>query len=312
MCGVDADKKRQYTFAEVNVTWKTTSPFQMSFFLQDDSDFADESCLVDLMGGTPVSQGMVCWNSMIDEVVAKPAITIRCCSVDIDPESDAAKVSGCQKVVQVTVPIGPCLACICWSANVIKDSLFIPTQNENMSSWRVDAILMQGYTEEHGRQPTAPLRINVRENIAASAGVMFAPMTTASLIRRWGTSLPFHNLWIPLTKRESNHRLITAICGARIVDDTKFRVVSVYDVLFSPIPIVCGCFIRNVESFKTATVPLVILERITRTKPARFADNPDGSATIILYINDLQYIIDPSACRTRFMGIDWLEMKRYK
>ena len=62
MCGVDADKKRQYTFAEVNVTWKTTSPFQMSFFLQDDSDFADESCLVDLMGGTPVSQGMVCWN----------------------------------------------------------------------------------------------------------------------------------------------------------------------------------------------------------------------------------------------------------
>ena len=301
-----AHGERQYTFAELFVKNRTTRELKMSFYVPNDSGAKDESALVRAMGGSPINDAMDAWGlmaTMDDCQNHVSAVTFE----DLDPLSTSCKVSGCNRMAWVTVPMGPCIVNACWSHAASSRAIFIPTQNEHLSEWCMDAIVIGGYAENSGKRPERPLSRAFRFDLAFTQQVIFGNLDNAILISRYSAALPFHNLWIPRTKPDPASREYFGISGTHLVDNTSLRAVTFYDVLFLTLPVVCGCFVRN-SAFPDAFVPLTVVERVTRDQPIVFSDNPDGSKNIVMSIAGVPcYLIDPTQ-RVHFNSVDWVSL----
>ena len=312
MCGVAFDG-RQYTFAEITVTERTDREIQMSFYVPRDSGAIDETHLLTVLGGSPINEAMDSWDGRIEYVYPNHVLPVTV--APMSPENSlSSEVSGCTDVAVVTLPKGPCVVNCCWSHTVQTvagmQKLFVPTQNENISGWRVDVIAMQGEVEAHGKRALRSLARSFRFDLAASqAQVSFAPCDNATLIRRYGPSLPFHNLWIPLVKAPPSSREFHSICGAVLRDETSKRLINFYEVMFMAVPVVCGCFVRNLVSFPQSYVPLTVSERVSREMSVVFCDARDGSDAVYMCIRGVPaYIIDLSN-REYYSGVNWVPLR---
>jgi hypothetical protein len=232
------------------------------------------------------------------------------------PSSISAEVSGCTAVATVVLPSGgECAVTACWSHDLgSRDCLMVPTFNENLTSWRVDAILMHGDTHNHGRAPKHAFARAFRHDLAAaglSAGGSgpFMPTDKASLIRRWGPSLPYHNVHVPLTP-PTDPRVYRSLCGAVLRDSTSRSMMTFYDVMFVAVPAVCGAYIRNSPSYPRCYVPLTVSERLCRRCPVEFRDAADGSPSVDICVDGVAvYRVDP-AKRVAHETLHWVDMIR--
>lgn len=319
-----ANGERQYTFAEVYVKNRTTKNIKMTFYVPNDSDAKDESALVTAMGGSPINDALDSWN-LKTEPDEYPTHVHSVTFEQLDIDSTSAIVSGCNRVACMLIPPGPCIANACWSHKANPRSIFIPTQNESLQGWRVDAVVIGGFAETSGKKAERPLARAFRFDLAFTQGVVFGNLDNSILISRWSPALPFHNLWVPRVKQEPNSREYFGISGVHFVDNTSRRLIILYDVNLMTIPVVCGCFLRHSTSFPDTFVPLTVPERVTRTHPIVFSDNPDGTFIflsflfihiLILGTNSILmsvagqncFVIDPTV-REHFKGVDWVSMK---
>ena len=279
MCGV-ASNGRQYTFAELTVDERTNREIEFTFCVPNDSHPKDELGLLKVLGGAPVNDAMGAWGLNATDVFRAQNHTVGVTVRDV-PYARSVKVSGCSQMICVTIPKGPCFVNCCWSHDTVQKKLFVPTLNENMGSWRMSAILMQGHVKAHGMKPKTPLSQCFRFDLAYSeAGVCFFA-SDATLVRRIGPSLPYVNLWIPLEIQEDSSREYTSMCGARLIDNTRSRLLIFYDVLFVALPVVSGAFVRDVVNFPNCYVPLYITERETRDTPIIFEDSTDYDSVLV-------------------------------
>ena len=308
LCGVTHDN-RQYTFAEVVVTDRTDRTIDVSFFVPDAS-FRDEVGLVRLLGGSPVNDAMDAWNNRADYgSMSRHTATVGTQAVS---SALSAEVSGCSVLAVLTIPRGPCVITCCWSFPLLQCAkVFVPTQNENMSGWRVQAILMQGLLESHGKRAISPLSSSFRFDLVSSqANVIFKSAEDATLVRRYGSSLPYHNLWVPLNKKAPDCRVHHSVCGAVLRDDTRSRLLNFYEVVFTAVPVVCGCFVRNTVSFPNSYIPLAVNERVTREGMCIFEDADNGTDVVIRLRGVLAYYIDLGT-RETFSGVNWVSMRPF-
>lgn len=306
LCGV-ASNGRQYTFAEITVDERTDrDAIDVSFFVPDGSDPRDEKHLMVILGASPVNEAMDAWERRTTYWLPNYPLSVQMQPIDSHVSTE---VSGCSNVMRVAVPRGPCIVNCCWSHIVKNNKIFVPTENENLSSWRVDVALMQGEVEAHGIKCKTSLSRTFRFDLASAHGdACFLPADNATLIRRHAPSLPYHNLWVPLSKRAPDSRVYHTIGGAIIIDRTAKRLINVYEVMLAAVPVVCGCFIRNCFSFPNSYVTLTVTERATRTFPAIFEDSSDGSNSVTLKLNDVEtYRIDLDA-REQYSGVNWVTL----
>lgn len=307
MAGV-AHGDRQYTFVELFVKARTTRTIMMSFYVPKDSDARNESALVSAMGGSPINDALDAWDMKTD-ATEQPNHVVAALFEDLDETTASSKVSGCNRMALLTIPPGPCTVNACWSHKADPRAIFIPTQNENMSEWRMDAVVIGGFAETSGKAPLRPLTRAFRFDLAFTQNVVFGSLDNSILMSRWSPALPFHNLHVPRARPDPNNREYFGISGAHVVDNTRNRLVMCYDVSYMTLPVICGCYIRHSTSFAEAYVPLAVPERATRTHPIVFSDNNDGTNTILMSVAGVNcYIIDP-AVRESCKGITWIPMR---
>lgn len=271
-----AQHERQYTFVELYIKTRTTKEIKMSFYVPEGSEVKDESALVQAMGGSPINDALDSWDLKTDTEEYPNHV----CAVSLeslDTTSTSVSVSGCDQVVWVTIPPGPCTVNACWSHKANPRSIFIPTQNETIQDWRMDAVVIGGFAETSGKRADRPLARAFRFDLAFTQGVVFGNLDESILISRFSPALPFHNLWIPRSIQDPNNREYFGISGVHFVDNTNRRLIIFYDVMFMTVPVICGCFLRNSTSFPDTFVPLTVPERVTRSHPIVFNDNPDGT-----------------------------------
>ena len=81
-----------------------------------------------------------------------------------------------------------------------------------------------------------------------------------------------------------------------------------YDVMFVAVPALCGCYIRNVQSYPRCYVPLTISERLCRYCPVMFRDASDGSSNVEVWIENVPtFRINPQE-RKVFESMNWVEL----
>ena len=307
LCGAAFDG-RQYTFVELIIEERTDREFEISFYVPNQSNARDELNLLTILGGDPVNEAMDAWDKKMDfydiQKYTKAIEGIRA----VENEMSVA-VSGCSEVAVVKMPRGPCIVSSCWSHDITKNKIFIPTQNENISSWRVDMIAMQGFVDSHGKRATTSLSRCFRFDLASTqARISFCPVDNATLIQRTGPSLPFHNLWVPLKKQSLESREFHSICGAVLQDNTSKRLMTFYEVMFVAVPVICGCFIRNTVSFPNSYVPLTLSERVSRLKPVTFDDAPDGSSFVVVKFHGVPVYCINLEKRETYSGVNWVSL----
>lgn len=304
-----AHDQRQYTFVDILVKNRTHREIAMSFYVPNGSEARDESDLVTVMGGNPVNDALDCWDLKTDPNEFCNHVKVATFTDLPDSNSISREVSGCNRVAWLTIPPGPCSVNACWSHKANDRAIFIPTQNEHITEWRIDAIVIGGYAETSGKLPERPLARAFRFDLAFTKGVIFGNLDQSILISRWSPALPFHNLWVSRTQQLPNNREYYGISGVHFVDNTSKRLVIFYDVLFMTIPVICGCFLRHSTSFPDTYVPLTVPERVTRNQPIIFSDNPDGSNTIVMSVTGKNcFVIDPTV-REHYKGVEWVSMK---
>lgn len=307
VCGV-ANNGRQYTFAELCVSERTDREIEFSFYVPNDSEPRDELELVKVLGGTPVNEAMGAWQLSSTDVFRAHNRTLPVTVKTVDNET-SVKVSGCNQRMSVNVPPGPCFVNCCWSHNIVANKIFIPTMNESMSSWRMSAVVMQGEVKAHGQKPTLPLSRFFRFDLAFSeAQVSFRPSNDAVLIRRIGQSLPYVNLWIPLQLQDVCCREYHSMCGAVLVDNTRCRMMTFYDVLFVAMPVICGAFIRDAVNFPHSYVPLSITERVTRGSPMTFENAPFDCNTVNVFMNGSKRYSINLERKQMYSGVYWVDL----
>ena len=313
MCGATLNG-RQYTFVEITVSERTDRDIQMSFYVPTNSGARDEVDFLRILGGSPINEAMDSWDMRAEYAFHNHVLPVALSPVP--PENSlSADVSGCTELASVVLPKGPCVANCCWSHSLQTvygvPKLFVPTQNENISGWRVDVIAMHGEVEAYGKRATRSLARSFRFDLASGQGqVYFAPCDSPILIGRHGPSLPFHNLWIPMVKEPPTSRQFHSICGAVLRDETAKRLVNFYEVMFVAVPVLCGCFVRNLISFPNSYVPLTVSERVSREIPVVFRDAQDGTNAVHMYIRDVaMYAIDLDT-RECYSGVNWVPLAK--
>jgi hypothetical protein len=168
---------------------------------------------------------------------------------------------------------------------------------------------MQGDVESHGKKAPTLLSRCFRFDLASSqARVYFLPADNATRLSRYGPSLPFHNLWIPLQKKSPESREHHGICGCVLQDKTAKRLMNFYEVMLTTVPVVCGCFIRDCVSFPNSYVTLSVSERVTRECPVVFEDAPDGSNNVIVKIRNVPIYYINLDKRESYSGINWVSL----
>ena len=313
LCGATS-MGRQYTFVEITTADRTDRDVAVSFCVPDGRRARDERVLLEALGGSPVNEAMDAWGECRTESMLR-AISSSV-AFESAPSTLSAEVSGCTTVATVVLPTGgECAVTACWSHDVGQsESLMVPTFNENLTGWRVDAILMHGDSHNHGRAPKHAFARAFRHDLAAaplaaSGSGPFLPTDKATLLRRWGPSLPYHNLHVPLSP-PSDPRIYRSLCGAVLRDCTSRSMMTFYDVMFVAIPAVCGAYIRNSLSYPRCHVPLTISERLCRRRPVEFRDAADGSPGVDVCIEGVPvYRVDPSK-RAVHETLHWVELIR--
>lgn len=180
---------RQYTFAEVSVRRETSRDIEIMFYVPDGSDPRDEKELVEVMGGSPVNDALDCWDLRVDpDACPNHVSTVKFEQLD-DTNSMSSEVSGCKGLAVVAIPRGPCTVNVCWSHKAHPRSLFVPTQNEHISEWRVEIVAIDGYAESSGRKGDRPLARGFRFDIAFTKGVVFGNLDNSILISRYGAGI---------------------------------------------------------------------------------------------------------------------------
>lgn len=318
LCGCTTSG-RQYTFVEVSVEDRTDRAVSVSFCVPDNSKPRDECILLETLSGNGtggvINEAMDAWGECRTNLHERQIAVLT--AFQNAPSTVSAEVSGCKMVATIVIPSGgECIVNACWSHDVVKSRwnkgiVFIPTFNENLSSWRVDAIVMHGNTHNHGRPPHHSFSRSFRHDLASPALAAtgqepFIATDGAMLIRRWGPSLPYHNIHVPLSA--SNSREHESLCGAVVVDKTSRRLMTFYDVMFVAVPCICGAYIRNSVSYPNCNVPLTITERLSRRSPVEFRDASDGSACVDVYVDEMpMFRIDPRN-RTVQDTLHWVDI----
>lgn len=314
LCGCTASG-RQYTFVEISVEDRLDRAVSVSFCIPNSSNARDERALLDALsghGGAVVNEAMDAWGECRTDSNLRP--TAASAAFESAPSTVSAEVSGCSTVATVSVPIGgECTVNACWSHDVCGRSkaTVVPTFNESLTSWRVDAIVMQGNAHNHGRAPKHSFSRSFRHDLAsaalaASGQQPFLPTDGAILLRRWGPSLPYHNIHVPMAIEEPReHR---SLCGAVLVDKTSRMMMTFYDVMFVAVPCLCGAYIRNSISYPRCYVPLTVSERLCRRCPIEFRDASDGSSCVDIHVDGIpMYRVDPRK-RTVHETLHWVDL----
>ncbi|MDR3540753.1 MAG: hypothetical protein P4L69_07245, partial [Desulfosporosinus sp.] len=252
----------QLTVVEIVMDQATDKELTIAFCLPGVAQ--DMSGLVGAMGQTPINEAMDSWNHKVEQIT-----TQRCYIHPVEfaaADAQLAKLTGMPYAVLVKVPLGPCVVTCAWEHDfVVKDGhrvVMVPTHNESVPSWRMEAILMGCDTSPYGEPALRPLNRSLRWDLAAQANITFPDLDTATLVEQHSGALPFHNLYFPAEKRNASDREYLSVCGALLRDETAQRLVSFYDVGFQPLAAVCGAIVRDGFNFEQAHVPFTVTERM--------------------------------------------------
>jgi hypothetical protein len=290
-----ADNQRQLLVVEITVGKRTSTDFSMYFFVPTISLFQDE---ISNVGVNLLNDAMDAWDLKENKIDAPASLSLEQCGEEL------SEISGCTHWVKVNVPRGPCSVVAAWShALLTSRSLFIPTQNESLSCWCSEIIVIGSPDEKHGMPAKRPLMRSMRWDLMP-AHLKFPNLDETLLIRQWSAALPFHNLHFALNKRSPSDREHFGVSGSRLRDDTRLHLVSFCDVGFQTVPIVCGCYVKDGLNYEKAHVPLSIMERVTRREPIVFFDGPEGS-------NLVQFRVMGSSGAYRTMNINILEREEF-
>lgn len=305
----------QLTAVQILVAQATDKEITMSFCLPGVAQ--DMSGVVSAMGTAPINEAMDSWGGKMEQLDTMRRYVVPVEFGQADPGMQ--QLSGMPYVVIVKIPQGPCVVSCAWEHDFcspkgtdIKSKLvMLPTHNESLLSWRMDAIVIGCDCTPYGQPPARPLARSLRWDLAAQANITFPDLETACLVQQHSGALPFHNLYFPTEKRLATDREYVSVSGAVLRDDTAQRLVSFYDVGFQPMSAVCSAIVRDGFNFQKAHVPFTVTERMCRTNnsPLVFKDITPGDplicATIgshILYINCEQ--------KEKYGGILWVVAKK--
>ena len=300
--------RKQLTLAEVVVVSRTTDEFVMGFPLLGGGPVADAALVAQALGG--VGTVMEAW---LPRAEGTPETTYAQVSEETEGSAELAAIGGFARTVRVRVPRGPCIVCAGWLHDLTTECLVAPTFNDGMPAWRADVVVVNGDPGGYGTPPRAPVAQVMRWDLMAAHGVVLDQVTRCSLVRQHNDSLPFNNLWFPLQRRDLASREYMGISGARLADRTALRLVSFCDVGMQTVPVVCGCFVRDTVNFAQAHVPMVIPERISRTRgTVEFHDHPEGVEMRLgptATSPATSYVVG-TAARQSFGGLQWVDVRR--
>lgn len=297
----------QLTMVEVSVTHETTNEFDISFYCPEGS--TDMTSLARAMGPASINEAMDSWNKKISssELAAYSTVATATFNTVVDINQ---QLTGFNTQVVIKIPKGPCVVTAAWIHTLLPQGLMVPTQNETMSGWRLDAIVVGADTSPYGETAARPLSRSLRWDLAAQIGVTFPNLDDAKLVVQHSGALPFHNLWFPTTKRLATDRQYIGVSGSVIRDDTYLRLVSFYDVGFQVVMTICGCVVRDGFNFAKAHIPLTITERMTRCLgPLVWSDGPAGSKTVIGTIGTHKLVVNTEE-RETYGGVTWVIARR--
>lgn len=313
LCGCTASD-RQYTFVEITVEARTDRDIAVSFCIPDGAEPRDEHSFLSALsgvGGSVVNEAMDAWG----ECRTDSTLRTLAAAADIQDIGSplSTEISGCAKVATVVIPSGgSCAVNACWSHKLLSKTIVVPTFNENLTSWRVDAIVMHGNSHNHGKSPKHSFSRSFRHDLASSVFFTtgeqpFLPTDGAFLLQRWGPSLPYHNICVSVAPNEP--RVHRSLCGSVLVDKTTHMLMTFYDVMFVAVACVCGSFIRNSISYPRSYVPLTVSERLSRNAAVEFRDAADGSPRVDICIDGIvTHRIDPRK-RTVFNTLHWVDLE---
>lgn len=288
--------EKQLTAVEI-ATNRTENGFVIHFFVPTPFGLRDE---LGRLGPDFVNNVMEAWDLKESEFPRESALPVafeRC------PE-ESTELSGCTHWVRVAIPPGdrPKMHLVAWShAPLEGGTLFVPTQNETLSSWRADIAVLRSRDNKYGSLPRRP--------IAEPEEARFA-VDEAFLVRQHNAAMPFHNLYFAPEARPASSRDFMGASGARLVDATKSRLVSFCDVGFQTVPVVCGCYVRDGLNFNHAHIPLTIVERATRERPIVFRDGPEGSNSVVFEAPGGHAISIGLLEREEFGGVIWVTARK--
>ena len=295
----------QTTMVEVTVGEETDVEFDITFYVPP--GFVDVLSMLTAMG-SPVGDAFDCWDRRHEGPPATNVI-----SKLEKVKGLSADVSGYGEVAVVHVPKGPCTVVAAWTHSMVHNAgipcVFVPTQNESITSWRTDAVVVGCDTTPYGRAPNTPIARSLRWDLAAAAGYVLGALDEAALVEQHSNALPFHNLHFPIAKRAPMDKTYMGVSGAVITDNTTLHLVTCCDVGFQTVPVVCGCFVQDTLNFKKAHVPLTITERMTRVNgPLVFTDGLSGTTYINAHMGNRTFRIDVLE-RGSFGGIQWVKIE---
>jgi hypothetical protein len=302
-----AHGRRQLTVVEVTADQRTSAEFDMYVHIPTGSEPADELGFVD---GEMVNESLEHWNLKDD----RPGTTQVAANFEVcDPGT--AELSGCGLWARLRCPAGPCCITAAWT-HAMQDSghLFVPTQNVSLSCWCSDIVVLGTANDKYGITPSVPIAANspwlarLPEKLGPTP-----PAGNAFVVRMWSAALPFHNLYFPMEKASPKERSYTGLSGARLRDDTRQHLVSMCEVGFQTVPVVCGCYVRDGLNYEKAHVPLSIMERVTRRGPLVFFDGPEGTDSVMFRVvssSGADRVISVNVLdREEFGGVNWVTAK---
>lgn len=295
---LSADGAMQVTMAEI----KTMTAITIGFYVPlATSSPKDASGLLTAMGGHPF---YCCTGTQASSSASTVAV-----SRFEDTAGLMAEVSGCPKIAIVDIPNAGTFECA-WMHEAVPGYVFLPTQNENMSGWKMDAVVVGCDCKPYGKALPLPLNRTLRWDLATSSGLFtFGHLDRAWCVSQHSEALPFHNLYFPTTERDPNDRRMVGVSGAVVLDRTALHLVSCADVGFQLTPVVCGCFVRDAVNFAKAHVPVTITERMTRVGGPFTVDDGQTPGTIVARIGDKAFTINLLE-RDYFGGLTWLTLTR--
>jgi hypothetical protein len=204
--------------------------------------------------------------------------------LDYDDENTLTLL-GCSHVVRIIDNVHPnqnkktrSITSAWFSDITPQNTLFIPTLNLSLPSWRAKIIVVPKNTISHGICPQNPINVYLRWDLLNSkCGIMIdADMSCARLIFNRSESVPFYNIYLKLDSSEYDpaSRFHFGISGVRLLDNTVGRRVAFFNVGFQSIPVICGCFLRDSINFPSTHIPWFPTEIMSRPSPITFSDDP--------------------------------------
>jgi hypothetical protein len=310
-------QSQQLTIVELLVPQLIDKEIEITFYCPNDT--VDMSNLLGAMNannGAVINEALDAWGCRLPDEYSERSLQVPIKVVPIVEEENRA-LSGFETQVSVKIPSGHCTVSAAWAHNILSKGgmnyLMIPTQNESLQGWRMEAVVIAGDTSPYGMPQKRSLSRALRWDLAATQCYVYfsGNLDEATLVTQKSGALPFHNLWFPIVRKTAVMTNYLTVAGAEIHDDTELHLVTYYDVGFQPVIAAAGCVIRDGLNYINPKIhiPLLISERMTRRLgPLVWSDGPRGSHCIIGKIGDRTLKVD-LLDREKFGGVTWVTAK---